>query len=391
MNETQAIIKAFDEARQSGERCALATVVNVEGSAYRRPGARMLVAETKLATGTLSGGCLERDVVERALAAIKNGSPVLVRYDTASDVDIVWGLGMGCNGVVEILIEPLDFAETQNAMSFLAECLNGRRTGVIATVFRVEGEAKAKIGSRSMLRADGSIIGDAAIAPELSDDALRALRGDKSEVKTYDADAGSIAVFLEVVRPPAPLVVFGAGADTAPIVRLAKTLGWHVTVVDTQEREATRKRFSEADAIILCRPESVAASVTIDERAAAVVMTHNYLHDCECLRFLLASTVFYVGALGPKKRTERIIAELETESGAFAPDRIARLHAPVGLDIGAETPEEIALSIIAEIRAAFAGRAGGNLRERAAPIHSQTRIEVKNQALAANGLKFARV
>jgi xanthine/CO dehydrogenase XdhC/CoxF family maturation factor len=172
-----------------------------------------------------------------------------------------------------------------------------------------------------------------------------------------------------VIEPPRPLVIFGAEQDTLSLVRLAHTLGWHATVVDTRARSATTERFKEADAVMLCRAEDVAEHVSLTSDTAVVVMTHNYLHDVELLRTLLPITLSYLGILGPKERTTKLLEELRAQGRVFADSQLARLHSPIGIDIGAETPAEIALAIIAEIKAACASRRGGFLRDRNAPIH----------------------
>lgn len=180
----------------------------------------------------------------------------------------------------------------------------------------------------------------------------------------YEAD-----VFLELVQPPPPLVIFGAGHDAVPMVYHAKGLGWHVTIVDTRAARPRPERFPDADAVIACPPEEVAATLALSERTAAVVMTHNYADDRRVLQALLDSPVGYIGQLGPRARTERLLAEISDDGFPLSPTHLARLHGPVGLDIGADNPEEIALAILAEIQSARAGRPGSPLRERQAPLH----------------------
>lgn len=176
-------------------------------------------------------------------------------------------------------------------------------------------------------------------------------------------------VFIECILPSVPLVVFGGGHDAAPLVRFAKELGWHVTLVDHRTVTSTREQFATADEIIVARPESAALRVPIDSRTVAVVMTHNYSHDLQLLEFLLRSSASYVGVLGPRARTDELLQDLANNGVAPGAQALERLYAPVGVDIGAETPEEIALSIIAEIRAAMAGRTGGLLRDQEGSIH----------------------
>lgn len=359
MTEGQLIVNAF-RSLKAGERAALATIVSVEGSSYRQPGARMLITENGKTTGVLSAGCFERDVCERAQKVISNGAPALVKYDTTTDEDIVWGLGLGCNGVVHVLIEPAN-ERVASLMQLLAECAESESSGAIATVFQTEGDIDASIGTTALLFPDGTIDGDS-IVPSIFEDLTEAAISNSSTIKHYEMSGGGVDVLLEVVQPRVRLVIFGAGFDVLPVVSLAKNLGWHTSVVDTRARVSSIENFQEADAVWLCRPEDVSTQVMVSERTAVVVMTHNYLHDLELLRQLLPLPLRYLGCLGPRRRTERLLEELDTRP-------IDHLHAPIGLDIGAETPEEIALSIVSEIKAVLAQRHGGELREREGSIH----------------------
>ena len=341
------------------EFAALATVVSVEGSSYRRPGARMLITESGETTGVLSGGCLERDVCERAQKVMTAGTPVVVRYDTTNKDDVVWGLGLGCNGIIDVLIEPATTERVAGVMQLLAECAERDASGAIATVFHVDGDVETTIGARALLYPDGTIDGD--FPPLIFEDLREATT---SCVRRYEIAGGFIDVFIEVIQPRVRLVVFGAGPDVSPIVDLAKYLNWHTTVVDTSARVSSRERFSNADAVLLCRPEDVMSQVSLSERTCVVVMTHNYLHDGELVSQLLPLPLRYLGCLGPRQRTERLLNEISGDTRY-----LHRLHAPVGLDIGAETAEEIALSIVSEIKAVLSQRSGAQLRERVGSIH----------------------
>ena len=349
----------------SGQHVALATVVSIEGSSYRRPGARMLITERGETTGVLSGGCLERDVAERALKVMETGQAVVVRYDTTNDNDIVWGLGLGCRGIVDILIEPATTDDVRGLMQLLAECSESDRCGAVATVFRVDGDVDANLGARAMLYPDGTV--DGQLTFESIFDDLR--DATSSIVKRYETLGGYVDVFLEVIEPRPRLLIFGAGYDVLPVVDLANSIGWHTTVVDTNARVSSRERFNKADAVLLCRPEDVLDRVRLTERTAVVTMTHNYLHDLELLRNLLPMSLRYLGCLGPKRRTERLLLEVAGGDERLANDYLQQLQAPIGLDIGAETAEEIALAIVSEIKAVLSERRGGQLRDRKRTIH----------------------
>lgn len=360
MTEAQDIVNASCRLAP-GQRAALATIVSLEGSSYRRPGARMLITDNGETTGALSAGCFEQDVCERAMKVMLTGEPALVKYDTTTDDDIVWGLGLGCSGVVHILIEPATNERVGGLMQLLDECAQSDLCGAIATVFRANDRS---IGAAAFLYPDGTIDGQM-IAPSIYDDLREVVRNGNSIIKRYE----STDVFLEVVRPPVRLLILGADHDVSPVVRLAKGIGWHTSVVDTRARATSLERFKEADAVWLCRPEDVGKQVPLSQCTAVVLMTHNYLHDLELLRQLLPLRLRYLGCLGPKKRTERLLLDLATEDTWFVKSNLRRLHAPVGLDIGAETAEEIALSIVSEIKAVLSERAGGQLRQRDGSIH----------------------
>ncbi len=390
MNELQAIVDAYAEACARGERAALATVVNVIGSAYRRPGARMLITESGRTAGSISGGCLERDAVERAAQVMASGTARVVGYDTRGDEDVVWGLGLGCNGVVEVLLESLHEGSCGAlALQFIGDCLRARKSGVLATVIRAPQTANdaslehriEKPGERLMLDEHELSLSDQSgssgkLVACVREGAREALMNRRPVMRTYEVSRGGTEIFFDVIRRPRSLIIFGAEHDAVPVVRLARALGWHVTIVDTRARGATRDRFPEADAVVPCRAEDVASRITLTQDTAAVVMTHNYLDDVELLRALLPSPVSYLGILGPRQRTEKLLKGVGTEDFGLAGSHPARLHSPVGIDIGAETPEEIALAVIAEIKAVWSGRQAGFLRDGNAPIHDDCAVNL---------------
>lgn len=375
MNELKSICEAFEQYRQRGQQTALASIVFTTGSTYRRAGARMLIASDGSTVGSISGGCLEADVIERALGVMETGKPLVVSYDTRSNEDIIWGMGLGCQGVVEVLIESLsDLAPIE----FLSRTTRLNETCVLATVVGVSADSReVKVGDRLMLSVAGiekNQIRNTGLSLQVSEDAFLAFTAGKSTMKLYGKPGEEVKVYLEVMEPPIPLVLFGAGADALPVAKFARALGWNVTVVDTRTREATKQRFSEADEIVLCRAEEVAARVILNSRTVAVLMSHNYLDDLELLAQLHQSPVRYIGVLGPRKRTERLLHDIAGQGGPEISIEDSRLHSPIGIDIGADTPEEIALSIIAEIRAILAGRSASFLKERQTPIHTTSGV-----------------
>ena len=378
MNEVRALVEAFDDANTRGERCALATVVSVEGSSYRQPGARMLIRETGTNTGAISAGCLEPDVIEHAKHVIRTGKSKIVEYNTASTSDeMAWGLGLGCNGIVRVLVEPLQ-PESLYVEALRRSCEPNAVPVLVATVYRhepAEDGVGIESGARILIGDDGIVRSQNLSGPlaRMLENEIRALPAVAVSLGTHTVDIGTsaVTVFIESLMPPVPIVIFGAGPDVQPIVELARGLGWQTEVVDPQARPSSFERFATADKVTLVRPEDVAAKVTITQRTLALLMTHNYSHDAKLLSFLLRTPARYIGVMGPRARTERILGELAADEELFRLKKTygSRLHSPVGLDIGATSSAEIAVSIIAEMRAVLEGRRGGMLRERRGSIH----------------------
>ena len=389
MRELHAIAEAFRQARSNGKAMALASVVGVQGSAYRRPGARMLITEEGQTTGTISGGCLERDVILRAQRTMDNAQATLATYDSTDEREVDFGAGLGCGGVIHVLIEPLLRAGEPGHLPCLDELLQRRERGVLATVWRTSSQQMARRGSRLLLGSHGELWNDIInpqLAARIRTDARQSLEEQRSAAQGYELPAGRAEVFLEILQPPTPLVVFGGGYDAVPLVQFARDLGWHVTVVDHRRDAASHIRFPCADVLRLCRPEQVSDQVPLTSDTVAVLMTHNYRNDLELLKLLLPSPVRYVGLLGSTTRSARLLRELSEAGINVTLEQRRRLHAPIGLDIGAETCDEIALAIAAEIKATLARRTGGLLRERRIPIHDHVQWqEIRPMQGAATG------
>lgn len=369
MTELQRLFLAYDQHRATQRPCALATVVEVIGSAYRRPGARMLVTEDGELTGAISGGCLEGDARQRARRAMLKGEPALVTYDTRDEDDPRHGLGPGCQGVVRILLEPLDFAAPDNPMELLRDFARHPEPAVLATVFETDASGlKAAVGQRLLLSATGAVRGTALLAAPLAGVASTTLARGLSQVLDIETDAGPVRALLEVLRPPLRLVVYGAGNDAQPLVHLAASLGWHITVVDGRPNLATTTRFPEAAEVRIV-PVRELETATPDPLAYHILLSHNYAYDLAALQTLLGSPAPYIGLLGPRLKAQRLLDELDTAPVALVAQLHERLRSPIGLDLGSETPEEIALAIVAEIQAHRSGRQGRPLKERAGTVH----------------------
>jgi xanthine dehydrogenase accessory factor len=369
MTELQRLFIAYDQHRAAQRPCALATVVEVLGSAYRRPGARMLVTEDGELTGAISGGCLEGDARQRARRAIFQGEPALVTYDTRDEDDPRHGLGPGCQGVVRILLEPLNFQDEANPLEILRSFAQHPAPAVLATVFETDNTGlRAAVGQRLLLSDGGVVRGTPLLAAPLAEAAHTTFAQGRSQVLDIETDAGPVRALLEVLTPPLRLVVYGAGNDAQPLVHLAASLGWHITVVDGRPNLATPPRFPEAAEVRIV-PVRELETVTPDPLAYHVLLSHNYAYDLAALQTLLPSPVPYIGLLGPRLKAQRLLDELDAFPAELVQQLRERLHSPIGLDLGSETPEEIALAIVAEIQAQRHRRQGRPLRERAGTVH----------------------
>jgi xanthine/CO dehydrogenase XdhC/CoxF family maturation factor len=322
--------------------------------------------------GALSSGCLEADVIERSKKAMESHDAFTVTYDMTSPEADVWGLNLGCNGVIQLLLEPLPLSARSAHLTFVGACLSGNKSGVIASVFRVDGEFRARVGSHLFLSEDGKVeedIRNPVLSAALTEDCVSALRSKTSDIKEYRFTEGVVEACIEFIRPPLPLIIFGAGADAVPLARFADELGWNVTIVDHRPAFLTRDRFPTAQVLTSARPEEIADKIQIGSRSVAVILTHNFSHDLQLLRALLPSPAMYVGLLGPSKRAGLLLDKLRETGYSPTGQQLDRLHSPIGLNIGAESSEEIALAILAEILAFISSRSGGFLRNHAGPIH----------------------
>ncbi len=368
MKEIIDIVAAYDKAVGSGKRTALATVVLVEGSAYRKAGARMLITEDGQLTGAISGGCLEGDALRKARMVILQQEPLLVTYDTMDDDDAKLGVGLGCNGIIHILIEPVDPGKT-NPITLLKAVISSQGYCVLLTVFNITDRKAPQPGSCLGL-ANGQTIRNGLeklpFESELLEDANNALVTQLSAITAYQG----YTAFVQCVKPLISLVILGAGNDAIPLTKIAAVLGWNITIVDGRPNYASAERFPSVNKIVVAKPESVLDNLELNEWTAFVMMTHNYNYDLAFMKELLPLHPSYIGILGPKKKLERLLEELETSGAAITEKNLDAIHGPVGLDIGSETSEEIALSIAAEIKAVFSERNGHPLKYKTTVIHN---------------------
>lgn len=374
MNEIREILRAVD-ALSDGERAVLATVIDVQGSGYRLPGARMLVLGLGRSIGTVSGGCLEADVLERSARVLASGRTEVFTYDTTDDHDPVYTMNMGCRGVIRILLEVVD--RDSAIVGLLRANQESRRRQVFATLVAAGNRAEAAAGGRIFIQGPAEREFDRlprflVDRQDLHDACSRFFSSGTAYTReTLETPRGPFEFAFENLPPPISLLLFGAGADAVPLVQIAAELGWRVTVHDHRPAFLTPKRFPAAHELVHQNVDEPPGSVLADIRTAAVIMTHNYGRDSLILPSLLRSDVFYVGALGPKQRTEQLIGELAADGEKFESGQLGRLYAPVGLDIGADTPEGIALAIVGEIQSVLATRDGGHLRDRQGSIYDR--------------------
>ena len=343
MSELDDLLQAREEAEKNGIRYALATVIQVNGSAYRRPGAKMLIYETGLWFGAISGGCLEGDALRKAREVMNSHTPRIIRYDTIQEDSAKrLGIGLGCEGIIDVLIEPVS-SSLRDYFEFLTN-RNTHKEAIISTSF----DEEDGLISRSFEEAEPGL----------------------HSTNTYTRE-GTWHHFMEAIKLPIHLFVFGAGPDAIPVVEGAKNLGWKVTINDDCPAHLIPKRFACADDMICGSPDGVIKAHPFHYRSAALMMSHNFEFDQAALKALLPKQVPYIGILGPKKRAYKLLERLEQDGFRVNEDDHARLFAPVGLDLGAETAKEIAQSIIAEIMAYFHGGSGMFLRDKKGRIHER--------------------
>ena len=384
MKEIRDIIKAFDEAQKLGKQTALATVVHVDGSSYRRPGARMLIEDDGQLTGAISGGCLEGDALRKALLVMTEKRSRLVTYDTMDDDDAKFGIGLGCNGIIQVLIEPIDEESPNNPIKFLKAINEKRQQSVLVTLFSLEDKKDPQYGTCLLVKEDKTIIDTTPVLKDvLIRDAEEVMINQASSFKNYISNNHNLTAFIEVIKTPVSVIIIGAGNDVIPLADMADILGWETTVIDGRANYAKKERFASACQVLVSKPEQVLDQIEIDERTVFLLMTHNYNYDKAMLKQLLQKNVTYIGMLGPKKKRERILDEFKDEGLVFTEQQLSVLHSPVGLDIGAETSEEIALSILAEIKAMFANKDVQSLRKIKEVIHPRSATIIEEVKLTS--------
>ncbi len=363
MKELDKILEAYQKLDLTKRKAALATVVKVTGSSYRSPGAKMLITDDGKWFGSISGGCLEGDALRKARKIMLNGQAELVSYDTMDDENNALGVSLGCNGIIHVLLEPI--TNQNNPIDSLIEVNNSENIKSVALVYKSDTNA-ISIGKRFGLNDENTTDLQELISKDLD----YSIKSRSSFTKEYKTDSGSFEVFIETYFPAIDLMIFGGGFDAQPVAAIAKQLGWTVSVLDECVAHLLPINFPSCQLQSFNR-NLVSNKIKVKPFSAAVLMSHNYHYDLDVLKQLLNTDISYIGILGPKKKGEKMLDELAAEGIKLSNFDKHRIHNPIGLDIGADNPEEIALSIIAEVQSKFSGRSSGFLKYKSGPIHDK--------------------
>lgn len=367
MKEIKSILKLYNALKGSDERCAIAQVVRVEESSYRREGARMLVFESGVFEGGISGGCLEGDALQRSQIAILKQEPSIVTYDTSREKEI--GVGLGCNGIIDVLISPV--SDQSPLISMLEKCVAERDEHLIATVTALRGELDSVALGQSFYydsrKSELEHCPEGPFRDFILERIGEVLRHQKSATFSYQSKEAGADVFIELIPPQIHLALYGDNYDVYPLIEMARVMDWEVSLVGNLQKLKKDKLHSVANLY----PKELEARPDIDHRTAVLLMAHDFKTDSANLLELIHSPAPYIASLGPRKRFEKMLTEFKTRDIRITEQQLARIYAPCGLEIGANTPEEIAASIFAEILGVFAGKTGGMLRDKKGPIHER--------------------
>ena len=350
-------VNAFERWSSNSQPLVLATVIDTAGSTYSKTGRRMLLTADGAYAGLVSGGCLEGDLAEHARAVLETGEARTVTYDMRDEADELWGLGAGCKGLIRLLLQKLDAEHRYEPFrSIAAHLTHGAQAGSV-TVITSEDPALLPGACLIQNQAGDECWG----VPETHRSALHEICSSYSaqagSLSTHDAGAGAFTVLFIPLEPAPRLLVLGAGRDAEPIVALASQLGWQVVVADHRAGQLEQGTFGEARAVCLVEPAELAASIDLTQFSAVIVMSHHLDTDRLYLEQLAESSIAYLGLLGPTHRRERLLSDLGETGNVLA----GKLHGPAGLDIGADSPESIALALLAEMHAVLSGHRGGSL------------------------------
>ncbi len=367
MKEIKSILQFFKDGQSTGEQCALAQVVRVEGSSYRREGARMIVFESGIFDGGISGGCLEGDALKRSQLAILKQEPAIITYDTSKEMEI--GIGLGCNGIIDVLLRPLK--PDSEILRNLEKCTAKRRTHIIVTItFSNLNDEAFKLGRSFYYDTDKKMLEGMEhneIQKFILGKVNQVLDEQKSRSYSYTLNENTLNFHIEFIPAQYHLAIYGDNYDVYPLIQLAGLLDWEISLVGNIQK-LKKEQLQKVNNIY---PKHLPKRPEIDKRTAVILMAHDLKTDIENLKNTVNSAAPYIASLGPKKRFEKIKNKLEEEGNSLGEKDLLRIHAPCGLEIGADSPEEIALSICSEIMSSFTGKEGGMLRKKTNPIHDR--------------------
>ena len=369
-NKNTHILAAFSQLQREPKSVVLATIIETFGSTYQKAGARMLITQEGELLGLLGGGCFERDLAEHARQVFADGIPKTVFYDMRAPEDVIWGLGLGCNGAVRVLLQLLQSTEHFSPLNIIAESAEQQHSGVLITIYEsIHPDFPA---GRNLFLPASNIehqqLLDSAPFP-FTHAALKTFQQQQPRLESHRINEFEILTFYEPINPPLKLLILGAGPDAQPLAQCANTLGWQVSVLDYRPAQLKPERFPHVKHLAHCIPEELGVSYDLNRFSAVLLMTHNMDSDQRYLKALCFSQIPFIGLLGPATRRDRLLASLGNDAQAIS----GQVFGPIGLDIGAETPEEIALSIMAGIHAALQKRGGAQLSPPVSTCHYERR------------------
>jgi xanthine dehydrogenase accessory factor len=361
-------------------RDVLATIVDVEGNAYRRPGAKMLLTEDGDGVGNVTAGCLENELLKASEQVRNTGQPERVTYDLMEDEDDVWGLGVGCDGVINVLLEPL--ANRHQPMATAFE--DGQDISAVTVL--TDSTGLLSLGDRAYVDPEESTLSvadrDRSAWPSdsLVDLAVDLARTGQADTVTFDIDGREVTVFVDGLQAPSELVVFGTGHDVGPVTELAAKSDFRVTVIGFRGGVDIEERFPHADQVQTTSPSALREDLALTDRTYTVVMTHNFVDDRLTIEQLLEADVPYIGLMGPEERFQEMLEQFDAEKTQVDEADFDRLYTPIGLDLGGGSPYQIAHRIVAEVLAVSNDRCPDHLRAREGPIHERVDLDVLNGA-----------
>lgn len=360
MKEITNIITVFESLKSTPTQLALATVIDVKGSSYRRTGARMLIQDNGIYTGGISGGCIEGNALKKAHLAIARNKATQVTYDTSKDDEAQIGVSLGCNGVITVLITPIDTNDPQNPIEQLKACNDAREANILITILEAEYDTSLKAGQviKYITKLELENLLGTAYLPTIDDDIQSVLNTGKSVITAYIG----FKLFLEFIPPTLQIIIMGGNYDVYPLLKVTDNMGWKSVVV------ANPKRLSYNIHQLANSVVTDFNDVTVDKYTVGIIMSHDYNADLKNLEKALSSNLQYIGLLGPASRKKDMLEDLPATNEKSHEDRI---FGPAGLDIGASQPEEIAVSIVSEILSVMRQRPGNSLRDRHGPIYDR--------------------